>query len=82
MWVRGVFRKGRDPGWEPLFWKLADESEFLVDRERGILLRYSAGFDGEEFAVASVDEVIFDEAIPEEAFHFITPPGTLVEVID
>jgi outer membrane lipoprotein-sorting protein len=80
--VQGVFRKGRAPGWEPHFWSFADEHEFLVDLERGILLRYAARFKGQEFAVAAVDEVIFDEPIPDSVFSFVPPPNTSVEVIN
>jgi outer membrane lipoprotein-sorting protein len=79
--VRGVFRKGRDLGWEPRFWGFADEHEFLVDEERGILLRYAARFKQQDFAVASVEQVIFDEPIPESVFIFTPPPSTFVEVV-
>lgn len=79
--VRGVFRQGREPSWEPRFWGFADEHEFPVDRERGILLRYVARFQEQDFAVASVEEVIFDETLPEDIFSFSPPPDTEVDVV-
>jgi outer membrane lipoprotein-sorting protein len=79
--VTGVPRKGRDLSWEPQFWSAADEYEFLVDQERGVLLRYSAKLKGQEYAIASVDELIFDDLIPESVFSFTPPPNTSVDVI-
>ena len=78
--VRSYPRRSRDYSWEPFFWSGADEYEFLMDQERGILLRYSAKYDGQEYAIAAVEEVIFDELIPEKVFSFTPPPNTLVEV--
>jgi outer membrane lipoprotein-sorting protein len=78
--VRSYPRKGREYSWEPVFWSGADEYEFLMDRERGILLRYSAIYGGQEYAVAEVEDVIFDELIPEKVFSFTPPSNTLIEV--
>jgi hypothetical protein len=78
--VRSFSRKGRDYSWEPFFWSGADEYELLVDRERGILLRYSASYGGQEYAIAAVEGVIFDEPISQEVFSFTPPPNDLVEV--
>jgi hypothetical protein len=78
--VRSYPRKGRNYLWEPFFWSEADEYEFIMDRDRGILLRYSAKYDGQEYAIAEVEEVIFDELIPEKVFSFTPPPNILVEV--
>jgi outer membrane lipoprotein-sorting protein len=78
--VRSFSRKGRDYSLEPFFWSGADEYELLVDRERGILLRYSASYGGQEYANAAVEEMIFDEPISHEVFSFTPPPNTLVEV--
>ncbi len=79
--VRAKFRPGRNLPWEPLFWSMIDDLELLVDRERGVLLRYTAQFNRETFADASVKEIFFDELIPEEVFSFIPPPGTSVDVV-
>jgi hypothetical protein len=68
--VQALYRKGKSRSYEPMFWSTADEYELLIDKERGILLRYAAKLAGEEFAVASVDQVIFDEPIPERIFSF------------
>jgi hypothetical protein len=78
--VRSFSRRGRDYSWEPFFWSGADEYELLVDRERGILLRYSASYGGQEYAIAAVEEVFFDEPISQEVFSFTPPPNALVEV--
>jgi outer membrane lipoprotein-sorting protein len=53
----------------------ADEVDLLVDRERGVLLRAEARFEGEPFSVAEVTEVAFDESFPPETFTFELPPG-------
>jgi hypothetical protein len=49
--------------------------EYLVDAERGILLRIATFIDGEPFAVAEFTSVAFDEEIDEELFRFVLPPG-------
>ena len=79
--VRGVYRRGKDLPWEPFFWKLAEAQEFLVDVERGVLLRYTSWVGGQRLAQAAVQRVVFDQPIPEEVFSFIPPPGARVEVI-
>jgi len=66
--ARATYRKGKSRSYEPMFWTTADSYMLTVDRERGILLRYAALLDGEEFAVASVDEVVFDAPIAVEVF--------------
>jgi hypothetical protein len=47
----------------------------LVDRERGVVLRVAALFEGEEFWVSEFEELVFDEAFPLETFVFEPPPG-------
>lgn len=69
--VRGVPRRGREPAWDPMFWGAADEYDFLVDKEKGILLRYSAKLGEQEYAIATVDKILFDQSIPMELFCFI-----------
>ncbi|HLU10183.1 MAG TPA: hypothetical protein VK003_10990 [Oceanobacillus sp.] len=68
--IKAIYRKGKSRSYEPMFWSTADEYELLIDKERGILLRYAAKLAGEEFAVASVDQVSFDQPIPERIFTF------------
>lgn len=70
--VRATYRKGKSRAYEPMFWTTADSYQLTVDRERGILLRYAAILDDEEFAVASVDAVVFDGPI--DASVFALPP--------
>lgn len=79
--VRGVPRKGRKSLQEPYFWSFADEYEFLVDKKRGILLYYAARMSGKKFAIASVEQVVFDERIPDHIFTFTPPEGSVVEVV-
>jgi outer membrane lipoprotein-sorting protein len=68
--VRAVYRKNKQQLAEDMFWAGADEYHLLVDQEYGILLRYGAILDGEEFAVSSVDSVIYNEPISDEVFQF------------
>ena len=79
--IRAVFRKGKDLPRADFFWGVADEYELLVDKERGILLRYAAKLGEQEFAIASVDHVIFDEPIPEGIFSFTPPSNTSVHLV-
>ncbi len=79
--IRAVFRKGKDLPRADFFWGAADEYELLVDKERGILLRYAAKIGGQEFAIASVDHVIFDEPIPEGIFSFTPSSNTSVHLV-
>lgn len=79
--VKAVLRQGKEPIQEPFFWGAADEYELLVDKERGILLRYSARLDGHEYALAAADRVVFDESIPQSTFSFIPNPNTPVFVV-
>ncbi|MBE0411033.1 MAG: hypothetical protein IBX69_15035 [Anaerolineales bacterium] len=78
--VRGVYRTGRILPWEPFFWAIADENELLVDSRRGILLYYSAVANHQVIAIASVENVIFDEAISPDLFNFTPPAKSLVEI--
>jgi hypothetical protein len=52
---------------EPLWWG-ADEYEFLVDAERGVLLRCASRLNGEDFDALEVEEIHFDERFPEGTF--------------
>jgi hypothetical protein len=68
--VRATYQKGKNSLHEAFFWASADQYNLLVDQEYGILLRYAALLDGQEFAVASVENVVFDAPIPDEVFAF------------
>jgi hypothetical protein len=52
---------------EPLWWG-ADEYEFLVDAERGVLLRCASRLGGKDFDALEVEEIHFDERFPEDTF--------------
>ena len=52
---------------EPLWWG-ADEDEFVVDTERGVLLRCASRLGGEDFDALEVEEIRFDERFPAEVF--------------
>ncbi len=47
--------------------------ELVVDLERGVLLRFVESLGDEQLKVASVVEIGFDEALPDELF---VPPGS------
>ena len=57
---------------EPLWWG-ADEYEVLVDVERGVLLRCASRLGGKDFDVLEVEEVHFDEELPEDVFSSREP---------
>lgn len=49
--------------------------EYLVDAERGVLLRVATYLDGEPFAISEFVSVAFDGESAEEVFAFVLPPG-------
>jgi len=53
----------------------ANEYELVVDEKRGILLGLAARFQGDDFLVAELLEVDFDEEFPPETFVFEPPQG-------
>ena len=57
---------------EPLWWG-ADEYDFLVDAERGVLLRCASRLDGEDFDALEVEEICFDERFPKDTFSSRQP---------
>lgn len=75
--VTGVAKDGV----EPVMWHGADRFEFLVDAEKGVLLKAQGWIDGELMASVEVTDVAFDIPIPADVFTFTPPPGTPVEVI-
>lgn len=52
---------------EPLWWG-ADEYEVLADAERGVLLRCASRIEGEDFDALEVEEIFFDESLPEGVY--------------
>jgi outer membrane lipoprotein-sorting protein len=53
----------------------ADALEFVVDRERGVVLRMTAYLDGRELSVSELEDIVFDEVFPDGTFVFVPPPG-------
>jgi hypothetical protein len=72
--VRGVLRpEGRLwPHWLP---KEADEYEFHVDSERGLLLSLISKRDGQAFEIDEVLEIIYDEKIDDGLFSYSPAVG-------
>jgi hypothetical protein len=66
--VSAVYEKRQEYLYEPFFWATADEYQLLIDAEYGILLRYAATLDGREYAVSSVEHIVFNAPIPPEIF--------------
>ncbi|MEM2002070.1 MAG: hypothetical protein QXT77_05450 [Candidatus Methanomethylicaceae archaeon] len=79
--VRAVPRRKELIG-DPFFWDTADEYDLLVDKERGILLRYSAQLNSQEYAVVSAESVVFDEPIPDNTFSFTPTSSMIVYVVE
>ncbi len=52
---------------DPLRWG-ADEYEVIVDIERGVLLRCASRLNGTDFDALEVEEIHFDEQLPENIF--------------
>lgn len=57
---------------EPLWWG-AEEYEFLVDSERGVLLRCASRLEGNDIDALEVEEIHFDEELPEDVFSSREP---------
>jgi outer membrane lipoprotein-sorting protein len=70
-------REWHGPGGLP-HW--AGYHELAVDSERGVLLRCTSFFDGQEFLTHEMTEVAFDERFPDDTFVFTPPPGE--EILD
>jgi hypothetical protein len=70
--VVGVPEEEWDHWPEPLWWG-ADEYEFLVDSERGVLLRCASRLGGKDIDALEVEEIHFDEELPEDVFSSRDP---------
>jgi outer membrane lipoprotein-sorting protein len=53
----------------------ADEVELEIERETGIVRRMGATLDGEELWHSDLEEIVLNEAFPDETFVFVPPPG-------
>jgi len=75
--LRAVIRPGASlwPHWLP---RGADEYEFHVDSERGVLLNIISRSGGEVFDRYEVLEVAFDEPLESDLFTYKTTPGEQV----
>jgi hypothetical protein len=78
--VQAVAHQGKEAARDPFFWGGADDYELLVDKERGVLLRYAAKLRGQDMAVAAVERVVFEALIPDDVFVFTPPPNTTIEL--
>jgi hypothetical protein len=54
----------------------ADRYALVVDRERGLILRSEALFQGKPFAICEVHDIDFDVSIADDTFTLEPPPGT------
>ena len=70
--VVGVPEKEWEYWPEPLWWG-ADEYEFLVDLERGVLLRCASRLGGKDVDALEVEEIHFDEELPANVFSSREP---------
>lgn len=58
--------------------RLADEIEFVLDRERGLMLRSESRLEGQPFSVIEFTELELDRPIDPQVFVFSPPPGEQV----
>jgi outer membrane lipoprotein-sorting protein len=79
--VRALHQPGKEVVPDRFFWEAADKYDLLVDKERGILLRYAAIVKEKAFAVATVNHATFDEPIPDNVFSFTPESDTIVEIV-
>jgi hypothetical protein len=56
----------------------ADECEFVLDRERGLLLRSESRLEAEPFSVIEFTELELDRRLDPQVFVFSPPPGEQV----
>jgi hypothetical protein len=59
----------------------AEEYALMVDVERGVLLRTEARLHGRPFLVLEMDEVAFDEELPEDTFVLVPQSGGEFEAV-
>ena len=52
-----------------------DEVEFVLDRERGLVLRRESRLEGEPFRVLEFTELELDQPLDQQVFVFSPPPG-------
>jgi len=56
----------------------ADDVLLAVDAERGVVLRAESRISGEPFSLFEIEEVAFDQDLPDERFRFVSPDGSQV----
>lgn len=56
---------------------MAQDFELAVDRQRGVILRMAARFEGEAYSVTETNEVAFDEPLADDTFVLRLPSGEL-----
>ena len=56
--------------------KGADEYRLYIDAERGIVLRSEARLEGQPFRVIEMEQISFDERLPDETFTLELPPDS------
>jgi len=54
----------------------ADEFRLHIDAERGTLLRSEARLEGRPFRVIEMEQISYDERLPDDIFALELPPGT------
>jgi DNA invertase Pin-like site-specific DNA recombinase len=67
--------RGEMQGLLRMHFRGADELELEVDAEVGIVRRQTVFFEGKEMSSTELTELVLDEALPEDTFVFVPPPG-------
>ena len=60
----------------------ADEYVLHIDAERGVVLRSEARLEGRPFRIIEMEQISFDEELPDETFTLRLPPGTSFKSVD
>jgi len=60
----------------------AAEYRLHIDAERGIVLRSEARLEGRPFRIIEMEQISFDEELPDETFTLKLPPGTSFKSMD
>jgi outer membrane lipoprotein-sorting protein len=68
-------RPRRSADTAPSRWGVVHDEQWLLDAQRGILLRRALLHEGEPFLVTEFVAVAFDEQLPAGMFGFQSPPG-------
>lgn len=73
--ARAVYESGRED--EPLVYAGAEAAEFVIDAERGVVLRWSGLVDGAEYETMTFSTIHFDEPLDDWLFDpaLLIPQG-------